>query len=305
MRSKPATQRDGAASLVARHLQARWIHPGIMMLGAWLIVGPAAIGEHGSMLVLTDLMSGVLLVALGASFTPRQGWTPWAAAVVGGWLLLAPVVFWAPSAAAYASNTLIGTLVIALSVVMPHSTPMPGPDRPRGWTHNPSTWARRLPLIALALVGFASASYVAAYELGYIASFWDPFFEDEPRRVLDPEALRSHPASVAGLTAVSLLLAALMAATGDSRRWRTLPFIVTLFCVLVFILGGASVLVIGRSIADGVRCTACLLASAAILGVLLLCVDELRAAIQFVIESRRAGVSAWRAFWHGETALSS
>ena len=302
MRSKPATARNDAARTIARHLQARWIHPGIITLGAWLIVCPAALGEHGSMLVLTDLISGAALVALGSSFTAHRGWTPWAAALVGAWLLLAPVIFWAPSAAAYASNTLIGTLVIALSVVLPYSMATLGPEIPHRWSHNPSAWVRRLPVIALALVGFASAGYVAAYELGYIRSLWAPIFADDVRRIIDSE-VSSFPASVAGLTAVLLLLAALIGAIGDSRRWRTMPFIVTIFGVLVFILGIASTLVIGRSIADNVTCTACLLTSAAILGVLLLCINELAATIQFLIESRRAGASAWRTFWRGENAL--
>lgn len=302
MRSKPATPRDDAARIIARHLQVRWIHPGIITLGAWLIVGPAALGEHGSMLVLMDLISGASLVALGSSFTARRGWTPWAAALVGVWLLLAPVIFWAPSAPAYASNTLIGTLVIALSVVLPYSMATPGPEIPHRWSHNPSAWLRRLPVIALALVGFASVSYVAAYELGYIRSFRALLFADDIRRIIDSEASR-FPASVAGLTAVLLLLAALMGALGDSRRWRTMPFIVALSCVLVFTLGIASTLVIWGSIADNMRCTVCSLASAAVLVIVLLCVGELAATIQFVIESRRAGASTWRTFWRGEKAL--
>jgi len=55
---------------------------------------------------------------------------------VGVWLMAAPLVFWAPTAAAYATDTLVGTLVFTLAVLVP-GTPgtrdQPGPDAPPGW----------------------------------------------------------------------------------------------------------------------------------------------------------------------------
>lgn len=42
---------------------------------------------------------------------------------VGVWLLFAPLFFWAPSAAVYANDTLVGALVITRSILVPM---MPG-----------------------------------------------------------------------------------------------------------------------------------------------------------------------------------
>jgi len=75
-------------------------------------------------------------------------------------LLFAPLVFWAPTAASYSNDTLVGMLVVAFAVLAP-GMPMargmsmePGPDVPRGWTYNPSRWPQRAPIIVLAMVGF-------------------------------------------------------------------------------------------------------------------------------------------------------
>jgi peptidoglycan/LPS O-acetylase OafA/YrhL len=273
------------------------------MLGAWLMLGPAALNEYARALIFSNFLAGVLLVGLGCRFAPRRGWTPWAAALVGLWLLLAPVVFWASSPVAYASNTLIGSLVIALSVVMPYSVATPGPAMPRGWSYNPSSWAQRTLVIALAVIGSASASYIAAYERGFIRNFWDPFFYDAMRRFLESDAARPSPVPIGGLAAASLLVTALVGATGDCRRWRTMPFVVVLFGVVVFFLACASVLAIVRTIGGGLWCTACLLSNGAVFAVGLLTIDELVATVQFVVESQRGGASAWDVFWHGEDAL--
>lgn len=291
---------DLAAIIAERHLGNRAIHPGIVTLGAWLMLGPAALGEHGPVLVLSDFVAGLLLVALGCSFAPRRGWVPWSTALVGVWLLLAPVTLWAPSPAAYASDTLIGALVIALSVVMPRSIPTPGPESPSGWSYNPSTWTQRAPITVLALVGFASAGYMAAYQLGYIATMWDPVFGDGTRRLLDGSGSRSSPVALAGVAASVYLLEALMAVTGNACRWRTMPWMVTLFGLVVFFVGVASTgLAMLPVFTTSTWCTPCLVVGAAALAMVPLAFDEMVATIQFLFTSRRAGAPLWETFWHG------
>jgi hypothetical protein len=44
------------------------------------------------------------------------------AALLGMWLLLAPLVFWTSSAAAYANDTLVGALVIIFAVGVPSAS---------------------------------------------------------------------------------------------------------------------------------------------------------------------------------------
>ena len=157
----------------------------------------------------SDLISAVLIIVFGIlSRQPRQGWAQWANAGVGCWLLLAPLVFWA-HAAAYHTDTLIGALVIVFSVVLagaPGETQLPGPEIPPGWSYNPSTWMQRAPVIAMALLGFYIARYLAAYQLGHITTVWDPFFKDGTRSILESDVSRAFPVSDAGLGAVSYLV---------------------------------------------------------------------------------------------------
>ena len=59
----------------------------------------------------SDVVSGILIVVfstLSANASRRYPWAQWANAVVGGWLLFAPLVFWTPLPEAYANDTLVG-----------------------------------------------------------------------------------------------------------------------------------------------------------------------------------------------------
>jgi hypothetical protein len=109
------------------------------------------------------------------------------------WLLFAPLVLWTPSAAAYLNDTLLGTLVIALAMLVRPvpgvgvAAAMTGPDIPPGWDFSPSSWLQRIPIIALAFVGLFISRYLAAYQLGHIDAAWDPFFGDGSERVITSE----------------------------------------------------------------------------------------------------------------------
>ena len=54
---------------------------------------------------------------------------------------------------------------------------MAKPDRdiPLGWSYNPSTWLQRMPIIVLAILGFAIAGYLSLYQLRVISEVWEPF----------------------------------------------------------------------------------------------------------------------------------
>jgi uncharacterized membrane protein len=219
------------------------------------------------------------------------------------------LVFWAPLAAAYDTDTLIGSLVIVFSVVLPRipvERDSPGAEIPPGWNYNPSAWPQRAPVIAMAFLGFFIARYLAAYQLGYIPKVWDPFFPDGTRRVLESEVSRAFPISDAGLGAISYMIEALTGFIGGTRRWRTMPWMVIFFGILVVPLGVVSiVLIILQPLAVGAWCTLCLVTALAMLIMISPAADEVVATIQFLRQSRRASQPFWRTFWKGGTIDAS
>jgi hypothetical protein len=267
---------------------------------------------RGSMLALSDLLSGALIVLLSAlaliprpslDFFGRSG-----VALVGVWLGLAPLVLWAPLPAAFVSDTVIGALVITFSILVPmmpgmahHMTMMkPGPVVPLGWSYNPSSWLQRAPIIALGLLGWFVSRYMAAYQLGYIESAWDPIFGESTMTILDSDVSRAWPVSDAGFGAFAYTFEVLMGFMGGVTRWRSMPWMVTFFGILVVPLGIVSItLVILQPVAVGTWCTLCLLTALAMLAMIPLTLDEVVAMIQFLTISRRRGSSLWRTFWVG------
>lgn len=277
-----------------------------IILGAWLITSPFTLDYRNAVLGWSDLVSGALVIVL-ASITLVRGsaWAVWANALVGVWLLFAPLVFWAPTGAAYTNDTLAGALIITFVLLMPGMPGMrmlPGPDAPPGWSYNPSTWPQRAPIIALALVGFFLSRYMAAYQLGYIGSIWDPFFTPGTQAVLTSDVSRAFPISDAGLGAVAYMVEGLMGFMGDKRRWRTMPWMVTFFGILVVPLGIVSIaLVILQPLVVEQWCTPCLIAAVAMLAMIALTLDEVVAMGVFLMQARREGQSLWRVFWQGGT----
>lgn len=323
--------------MVAEHRQTLWAHFVVVALGAWLMTSPAVFGlfdataaseavlrvttERGlaspqwrnAALGWSDIVAGSLIVVLGLlSLSRRTNWAQWANTLVGLWLLFAPLVFWAPTAASYANDTLVGALVIAFAVVIPMMPGMSmegmmgGPDVPPGWTYCPSTWAQRLPVILMGTVGFVIARYLAAYQMGHISSVWDPFFVGPGTGLNGTEAIITSSVSQAwpipdgGLGAVSYMLEILMGAMGDKRRWRTMPWMVTFFGILVVPLGVISIyFIIIQPIVIGTWCALCLLAALAMVIMIPFSLDELVAMGQFLVLSRRAGKPLLRTFFMG------
>jgi len=313
--------------------QVLWPHGANLVLGAWLVASAFAFGYgeselivsgaerlasqrelptpefRGSLLFWSDLASGALILVLASlSLSPRNLWAPWATALIGLWLVMAPLVLWAPTAAAYANNTLVGSLVIAFALLIPGVPGLrepPGPEAPPGWNYNPSAWVQRTPIVAFAFLGFFIARYLAAYQLGHLPSVWDPFFLDGTRHVLDSDVSLAWPVSDAGLGAVSYLLEALTGLFGSTRRWRTMPWMVIVFGILVVPLGVVSiVLVILQPLAVGAWCTLCLATAVAMLVMIAPAMDEVIATCQFLLASRRERKPFWRTFWQG-AALES
>jgi len=283
-----------------------WPHGANMMLGAWLLSGPATLGYRSAALTASDLISGVLLLVLSTlALWSRRAWLSWPIAGVGIWLMSAPLIFWAPTAAAYNNGTLIGALVVAFAVLMP-GTPgakaETGPETPPGWSYNPSAWSHRAPIVALALAGFFISRYMAAFQLGHIETVWEPFFSPGTRRILESDVSKAFPVSDAGLGALSYLMDALAGLIGGARRWRTMPWMVVLFGLFIIPPGVVSiVLVILQPVAVGTWCTLCLIAAVAMLLMVPPALDEVIATGQLLLRNWRAGNGFWRTFWKGET----
>lgn len=285
---------------------AVWPHAANAALGLWLATAPAAFSPHPPALLISDIASGVAILVLSAlACSPRFPWARWAVAGVGLWLTLAPLAFWAPTAAASATGNLIGVLVFAFAVLVPGAVGArgeTGSDVPPGWTYNPSAWSERSPILALALVQFFIARHMAAYQLGHIPEPWDPLFGDGTRRVLDSEVSKAFPVSDAGLGAFTYLVEVLAGLLGGTRRWRTMPWAVVLFGVLVVPVGVVSiVLVVLQPLAVGAWCALCLVTAALTVFMVAPAADELVATGQYLLRARREGRSVWHTFWHGGT----
>lgn len=326
-------EHDDQQMLVDEHLSTLWPHFVNLLLGLWLITSPFALGylsahtpdpgivrvmvdrglaspeSRNLLMTWSDVVSGVLIVIFSMlSISPKRrfSWAQWANATVGFWLLLAPLVFWTPLAAAYNNDTFVGALVIAFSVLVPM---MPGmsmegmmgkPDIPPGWQYCPSTWLQRLPIAAMGVIGFLISRYLTAYQLGHIDQVWDPFFNPGTAAVITSDASKAWPIPDAGLGGVAYMLEILMAVMGDKRRWRTMPWMVLAFGILVVPLGAVSIFfIIIQPIVIGTLCTLCLVAALAMLVMIPYALDELVAMGQFALDAKRKGKPLWRLFWMG------
>jgi uncharacterized membrane protein len=168
---------------------------------------------------------------------------------------------------------------------------------PPGWSYNPSSWSERLPIVALAVVGFGIATYLALYQVGLITSVWEPFFGSGSRTILTSGISRILPIPDAALGALGYLVDAVSGVIGGTARWRTMPWIVIIFGLAVGPFGAVSVLlVIAQPLRLHAWCTLCL--GSAVVSVLMIgpAMDELLASLQHLKREHSLGRSAWRAF---------
>lgn len=170
---------------------------------------------------------------------------------------------------------------------------------PPGWGYNPAKWSQRLPIIVLALVGFAIATYLALWQYGVVERVWEPFFGNGTRRILSSKLSYVLPISDAALGALGYLADAIAGVIGGIDRWRSMPWIVVTFAILVGPLGVISVgLVIAQPVMYDSWCTLCLASAAVSVAMMAPAMDEALASLQHLKRVRaQPGVSAWRAFW--------
>ena len=283
-----------------------WTQWASAMAGAWLIVSPWTLGYGHALWAASDVLSGVAVLGLSLwAMSLRTGLARWGVCAVGVWLLAAPLVFWAPSAAGYANDTLIGLLLIGFAILvpgMPGMRMMEGPEVPPGWTYCPSTWQQRAPAIGLAFLSLLAARHLAAYQLGHVKDVAEPLFGAGSRTILTSDVSKAFPVSDAGLGAFSYALEMLSGFMGGKDRWRSMPWMVLMFGVLVIPLGLVSItLVVLQPVMVGAWCTLCLFTAAAMLLMIPYSVDEVVAMSQFMAGVRRRGEPLWTNFWRGGT----
>lgn len=299
-----------------QHNKNLWAHFLNIGLAFWLLTAPFTLGYESQAMVWSDMISGLMLLVLSClSLSWRFGLVRWLCGAVGFWLLGAPLVFWAPTAVEYLNDTIVGMLVIGFAVL---TRPEPGvsavaqqtgPTIPPGWTYSPSSWFQRLPIIILAFVGFFISRYLCAYQLGHIDGVWEPFFAgslEDPRNgteeIITSSISKAWPVPDAGLGAMTYALEILTGVMGSARRWRTMPWLVVLFGIMIVPLGIVSIFfIIIQPILLGTWCTLCLIAAVAMLIQIPYSIDELIATGQFLYRRKKQGRSLLLVFFRGDT----
>ena len=108
------------------------------------------------------------------------------------------------------------------------------------------------------------------------------------------------PISDGAFGALAYTFEFLMGWMGAPTRWRTMPWMVTFFGILVIPLGLVHIfLVISQPVIVGHWCTFCLLAAAIMLPMIPLEVDEVIAMGQHLVKRMRKGDNFWKVFWKG------
>lgn len=268
----------------------------LVTLGLWLIATAMTYHFHHCAFY-NDLICGILLILLGIKASLLLSslyFIPFF--MTGCWLHLAPLCFWYPSGMEYLNDSLVGTLVCALSFLfLSQKPPTTEVAIPKGWSHNPSAWSHRIPVIFLALACWFLARYLTAYQLGYISTVWDPLFKDGTMKVLTSKVSKAFPLPDAGLGAFAYFLEALFAWQGGLDRWKTAPWIVLSFGVLALPVGITSiVLIVLQPLVVGAWCFICLVIAFLMLTIVFLSIGEVLATLQCMKAAHAQKKSLWR-----------
>jgi uncharacterized membrane protein len=171
-------------------------------------------------------------------------------------------------------------------------------DIPPGWDYNPASWPQRIPIIVMAVIGFAVAGYLSLYQFRIIETVWEPFFGNGSLTILNSPVSNMLPIPDAALGALGYLADAVGGAIGGKRRWKTMPWIVVFFGVAVGPLGLVSImLVVFQPVLFDAWCTLCLVTAAISVVMIGPAMDEVLASLQYLRRVKDSGKSLWRAFW--------
>lgn len=312
-----ALRRQRETEMRRAHASNIWAQFLNIALGAWMMTAPLILGYADlTGMLISDMAAGFLvMIASVFALSWRAALVRWGVAAVATWIMAAPLLFWTESAAAYLNGSLVGAVIFALAVC---TRPAPGvgtmaattgPTVPPGWDYSPSDWTQRMPVIALAFIGLFVSRYLAAYQMGHVDGVWEPFFAGDTgdpkngtEEIITSDLSRAWPVPDAGLGALTYLVEILIGFIGSSRRWRTMPWLVLIFGIMIVPLGVVSItFIVIQPILLGTWCTLCLITAAAMLIQIPYAVDELIATCQFLRRRKRAGAPVLRVFLTGDT----
>jgi hypothetical protein len=159
------------------------------------------------------------------------------------------------------------------------------------------------------MLGFFVAVWLGLYQWGLVDHVWEPFFAGNPadpqngtEEIITSAVAEAWPVSDGGLGAITYILEILTGVIGLRARWRTMPWLVVVFGLMIVPLSVTSIsFVIIQPIVIGTWGTLTLIAAAAMLIQIPYAVDELIASLQFVRRRVRVGQSWLRVFFAGDT----
>ncbi len=162
---------------------------------------------------------------------------------------------------------------------------------PPGFDENPTRWSRRLLVVAFAFLGLCVSVYLTLFQIDMLPGVWDPFFHST--RVL--EYLGIPDAALGALAYGAEMVLSLI---GGRHKWRTMPWAVLAFGIVIVSGAGVSVLLIlMQAFLVGAGCTLCLASAAISLAIFVLGYREPLAGLRYLMQVSDSGGSAWRALW--------
>lgn len=159
-----------------------------------------------------------------------------------------------------------------------------------------------MPIVLLALIGTAVATYLTLYQLEVIDTVWEPFFGEGSRRILRESSFsrffERFGVSDAAIGAAGYLADAVTGLIGGTKRWKTMPWIVIVFGLFVGPFGVISIaLTVMQPVLYDAFCTLCIASAVISLAMIGPALDEVLASLQYLRRQRDEGRSTWRAFW--------
>ncbi len=274
----------------------------VAALGLWLLASPMTFGDECSKVCINEIVCGLLLMLVGfLSLLTEKKAIFKISALIGLWLQMAPLLFWAPEAVSYLNDTLVGMVLMLLVFSFPGISDVEkGGETPPNWSFNPSDLGPRRVSVFLALIAWFLARYLESYQLGYIDTVEDPFFGDGTLKVISSSIAKMFPVSDAGLGAFGYSLEFLLGLIGSSRRWKTMPWVTVFFGLMVIPAGMISILLIVlQPVLVGAWCGICLLIAVCMLIMVLLTIPEMAATIQLLLRAKKNRMF-WSVFWRGD-----